>query len=142
NQTEQARQPNDGLCRGIPKAPHAVSPSLLSLLLGRSDLGSPSVWLENWANGLTGTPAASGPSQSRGDVASLQPAQTVDITVAPNGQDVFSPNPVAINVGDTVRWTFASPGHNVVSGPFSSSSCIADNKFCSPGASNCADAPS
>src|SRR5438105_9535818 len=80
-QNEQARQPSDGLCRGIPKAPHAVSPSLLSLLLGRSDLGSPSVWFENWANSFTGTPNTSGASQSRGNVASLRPAQTIDITV-------------------------------------------------------------
>ena len=43
-------------------------------------------------------------------------AQIVDVAVGPGGLFTYSPNLVTINVGDTVRWTFASIGHNVVSG--------------------------
>ncbi len=131
------KQPSDGMCRGVPNSRHVASPALLSYwLLGRSDLGSPTVWVENWTERFT-KPLTPGASQGRTNTALLQPAQTVDITVGPNGQNTFAPNPVAINVGDTVRWTFASIGHNVISG----SSCQADTKFCSPGDTNCADAP-
>src|SRR5439155_16141434 len=112
--------------------------SLISYwLLGGSNLGSSAAWLENWAHSFAGAPIKSGASQSRTSVGLLQPAQTVDITVGTNGSDTYAPNPVAINVGDTVRWNFVSAGHNVISG----SSCLADNKFCSPGDTNCADAP-
>src|SRR5437588_2082569 len=125
------------MCRGVPNSRHVASPALLSYwLLGRSGLGSPTVWVENWTGRFT-KPLTPGASQGRTNTALLQPAQTVDITVGPNGQNTFAPNPVAINVGDTVRWTFASIGHNVISG----SSCQADTKFCSPGDTNCADAP-
>ncbi|OLE97949.1 MAG: hypothetical protein AUG75_02175, partial [Cyanobacteria bacterium 13_1_20CM_4_61_6] len=131
------KQPSDGMCRGVPNSRHVASPALLSYwLLGRSDLGSLTVWVENWTGRFT-KPLTPGASQGRTNTALLQPAQTVDITVGPNGQNTFAPNPVAINVGDTVRWTFASIGHNVISG----SSCQADTKFCSPGDTNCADAP-
>jgi plastocyanin len=61
----------------------------------------------------------------------------VDVAVAVQGQKSFSPNVVVINVGDSVRWNFLSDGHNVVSG----SSCVADNRFCSPGDTNCGFAP-
>jgi plastocyanin len=35
-------------------------------------------------------------------------AATVDVTVAPNGDHVFSPSSVTVHPGDTVRWTWAS----------------------------------
>src|SRR5438128_1624279 len=63
--------------------------------------------------------------------------QTVDVAVGVQGQKNFSPSVVVINVGDSVRWTFLSDGHNVVSG----SSCGADNRFCSSGDTNCSFAP-
>lgn len=59
---------------------------------------------------------------------------TVDVTVAPGGTLTFSPDPVNISVGDTVRWTWASSGHSVTSGP----PCAADSQFCSPNDTNCA----
>lgn len=43
-------------------------------------------------------------------------AATHDVTVAPGGSIVFSPADIAIDIGDTVRWTWASTGHNVRSG--------------------------
>src|SRR5438132_7303666 len=43
-------------------------------------------------------------------------AATVDVTVAPNGQLVFSPSSVTINPGDTVRWTWAATFHSSTSG--------------------------
>ncbi|PYS35686.1 MAG: hypothetical protein DMF75_02925, partial [Acidobacteria bacterium] len=48
-----------------------------------------------------------------------------------------SPNVVVINVGDSVRWTFLSDGHNVESG----SSCTPNNQFCLPDDTNCSFAP-
>src|SRR5215831_10142824 len=35
-------------------------------------------------------------------------AATVDVTVGPNGDHVFSPSSVTIHPGDTVRWTWAA----------------------------------
>jgi plastocyanin len=43
-------------------------------------------------------------------------AATVDVTVAPNGNLVFSPSSVTINPGDTVRWTWAATFHSTTSG--------------------------
>ena len=43
-------------------------------------------------------------------------AATVDVTVAPNGQLVFSPSSITINPGDTVRWTWAATFHSSTSG--------------------------
>ena len=112
--------------RRTPSAKHVPSSSQLAYwLLGRSDVGSPAVWLEASIESLT---SLSGASRSRTPV-----AQTIDITVGPNGQNSFAPDPVSINVGDTVRWTFASVGHDVVSGP----SCTPDNRFCWPSNTNC-----
>ena len=43
-------------------------------------------------------------------------ATTVDVTVGPNGDLVFSPSSVTIHPGDQVRWTFSSSGHSTTSG--------------------------
>lgn len=63
--------------------------------------------------------------------------KTVNVTVAPNGNLAFSPNPAVLRAGDTVTWTWAFGGHNVVSG----ANGTADNAFCSPADMNCAAAP-
>ena len=39
------------------------------------------------------------------------------ISVAPDGKLRFEPAAVRASVGDTVRWTFESPGHNVSARP-------------------------
>jgi len=58
-------------------------------------------------------------------------SQVFDVTV---GQDfAFVPNEIAINAGDTVRWTWVSSGHSVTSG----APCIANGQFCSPDDTNC-----
>ena len=133
----------DSFCRGTIRRYTSMRSLVAYLIPGAPDLGAPLAWRDNW-NALVYGPvtASSSVFQNHADEVRVQASQTIDISVGPNGQDTFSPNPIAINVGDTVRWTFASAGHNVVSGPFSSSSCVADNNFCSPGAGNCADAPS
>lgn len=46
----------------------------------------------------------------------LLPSTTKEVIVGPSGQRVFSPENVEIDLGDTVRWTWDSTGHNVVSG--------------------------
>jgi plastocyanin len=61
-------------------------------------------------------------------------SQIFDVTVGPSGQLVFSPSMLSIQVGDTVRWTWGSPGHSVTSG----TSCTADSEYCSPADMNCA----
>ena len=58
-------------------------------------------------------------------------SQIVDVMVGPGFS--FSPDTVNISVGDTVRWTWASGGHSVSSGP----QCFADSQFCSPNDMNC-----
>ena len=58
-------------------------------------------------------------------------SQIVDVMVGPGF--TFSPDTVNISVGDTVRWTWASSGHSVSSGP----QCFADSQFCSPNDMNC-----
>ncbi len=52
-----------------------------------------------------------------GSVVPFATAGTVhDVTVGPGGMLVFSPDEIVIEVGDTVRWTWGSGGHNVGSG--------------------------
>src|SRR6188472_3395538 len=58
-------------------------------------------------------------------------SQIIDVMVGPGFS--FSPEMVNIAVGDTVRWTWASGGHSVSSGP----QCFADSQFCSPNDMNC-----
>jgi plastocyanin len=43
-------------------------------------------------------------------------AMTVDVTVGPNFELVFSPSSVTIHTGDEVRWTWSSSGHSTTSG--------------------------
>jgi plastocyanin len=58
--------------------------------------------------------------------------QIVDVQVGP--AFAFDPSTVNINVGDTVRWTWAGSGHSVTSGP----PCEADSQYCSPDDQACA----
>jgi plastocyanin len=63
-------------------------------------------------------------------------SQIFDVTVGPLGNEfTFAPDTVNISVGDTVRWTWASDFHSVTSG----TSCIEDERFCSPDNMNCDD---
>ncbi len=64
-------------------------------------------------------------------------SQIIDVTVAPGGQLRFSPDILNINVGDTVRWTWAAGGHNVRSG----NGCSANGMFCSPSDTGCTSNP-
>ena len=59
-------------------------------------------------------------------------SQIVDVAVGQGGF-VFVPDTVNISVGDTVRWTWASSGHSVTSGP----PCFVDSQYCSPNDTNC-----
>jgi len=43
-------------------------------------------------------------------------ATTVDVTIGPNGNLVFSPSSVTIHPGDQVKWTWGSSGHSTTSG--------------------------
>ena len=75
-------------------------------------------------------------SNAASQPASNRAAAIIDVAVGPGF--VFVPEQVIINAGDTVRWTFAEVGHNVVSG----STCIANNQFCSPSNVDCANTAS
>ncbi len=69
------------------------------------------------------------------------PGNTTQVTVGsgPTGMS-FSPNPVNVPVGGTVCWSWTGGlFHNVISG--NTTTCTADNAFCSPGAAGCASAP-
>jgi plastocyanin len=63
--------------------------------------------------------------------------RTRTVMVGSGGDFSFSPANLTINVGDTVRWTWGSSGHNVVSGTGGN----ANGKFCSPSDSGCTTAP-
>jgi plastocyanin len=60
-------------------------------------------------------------------------SQIFDVTVAPGGARMFSPNSISIGVGDTVRWTWQGDFHSVTSG----APCTIDSKFCSPNDTDC-----
>jgi plastocyanin len=64
----------------------------------------------------------------------VSPQATVDVQVG--GQAlVFTPATVMINVGDTVRWTWAGSGHSVTSDD--NATCTPNNQYCSPSDTNC-----
>jgi plastocyanin len=131
----------DTFCRGVAGAEQVAKPALLSYLLHGHAERSVQAALEHGLVGLT-TSRPEGifvsPTNSS-NPAVLAPriaiaAQTIDVDVSSvDGDKSFGPSVVAINVGDSVRWTFQDGGHNVVSG----SNCIADNKFCNFSDANC-----
>lgn len=49
--------------------------------------------------------------------AATPPGEVVDVAVGPEGRLRFVPERVELTVGDAIRWTFESPGHNVTSLP-------------------------
>jgi plastocyanin len=49
---------------------------------------------------------------------SLRPSfSDTDVIAGPDGRAVFEPSALTVPVGDTVRWGFASAGHNVCCRP-------------------------
>jgi plastocyanin/N-acetylneuraminic acid mutarotase len=70
-----------------------------------------------------GQPAVSGAPSATSTI--------VDVTVGPDF--AFHPSTVNVNVGDTVRWTWAGGGHSVTSGL----PCAADSQYCSPNDMSC-----
>ncbi len=61
-------------------------------------------------------------------------AATIDVTVAPNGNLVFSPSSVTIHPGDTVRWTWGASFHSSTSGIPGAPNGIWDSMILSQGA--------
>lgn len=63
---------------------------------------------------VTETPAATTTAPSGAVTSSpTDGGEVVDVSAGPEGRLRFRPETVEISVGDTVRWTFESPGHNV-----------------------------
>src|SRR5262252_6005364 len=115
--------PSGELCRAKLSGPHnAHSASIFYWLLGRADLGSSGAWVENWMAefGLRSESITPPTVTANKANAGAALATTVNISVGPGNQLAFQPSVVTINVGDTVQWTFATSGHDVVSG----SACI------------------
>ncbi|WP_435347799.1 plastocyanin/azurin family copper-binding protein [Haloarchaeobius sp. HRN-SO-5] len=52
-----------------------------------------------------------------------QQSSVTEVAVGPERRLRFEPESIEISVGDTVRWTAESPGHNVTSKPGSSGKC-------------------
>jgi plastocyanin len=65
------------------------------------------------------------------------PGPEVHTVMVGNAGFNFDPPALAIHVGDTVHWMWASSGHNVVSG----AGGTADGRFCSPTDTTCAATP-
>ena len=61
-------------------------------------------------------------------------AMTVNVTIGPNGNFVFSPSSVTIHAGDQVKWTWGSSGHSTTSGSPGLPSGIWDSGIRSQGA--------
>src|SRR5690348_2175718 len=61
-------------------------------------------------------------------------AATFDVTVAPNGNLMFSPSSVTIQPGDTVRWTWGATFHSSTSGIPGAPNGIWDSGILSQGA--------
>jgi plastocyanin len=61
-------------------------------------------------------------------------ATTFDVTVAPNGNLMFSPSSVTIHPGDTVRWTWGATFHSSTSGIPGAPNGIWDSGILSQGA--------
>src|SRR5436189_2220026 len=61
-------------------------------------------------------------------------ATTVDVTVGPNGNLVFSPSSVTIHPGDQVKWTWGSSGHSSTSGSPGMPNVIWDSGILNQGA--------
>ena len=118
NQKQAVAKSTGEVCWPKPAAHHVGNSSLVSyLLLGRAEAGSTSTWLDNWTRqfGLRPKSVAPQPEASNtGTTSALAAPITVDISVGPGNQLVFQPSVVTINAGDTVRWTFASVGHDIV----------------------------
>src|SRR5262245_27556949 len=66
--------------------------------------------------------------------ASWATAATIDVTVAPGGALIFSPNIVTIQPGDTVKWTWQDPHHSVTSGIPGASTGLFDSGIQNSGA--------
>src|SRR5262245_6981299 len=135
---DYVEQPSNALCRASLTPTHHMSgfPMLFrNLIASNSELSVLS--FNGWIRISSSTSTASVPlapaSRIESYVTAAAPAQVIDVSVGPGGQVAFEPSVVSINFGDTVRWTFATVGHNVISG----SSCTADNRFCSPNDANC-----
>jgi plastocyanin len=60
-------------------------------------------------------------------------ATTFDVTIAPNGELVFSPSSVTIHPGDQVKWTWGSSGHSTSSGSPGQPNGIWDSGLCPQG---------
>ncbi|WP_246308047.1 cupredoxin domain-containing protein [Halorarum salinum] len=69
---------------------------------------SPTGTTETNGTGTPDCPPATGTSTG---------GSTIDVAVGPEGRLRFDPETVEIRVGDAVRWTFDSAGHNVTSLP-------------------------
>src|SRR5262249_378647 len=67
----------------------------------------------------------------------LAPPQTHTVMVGEGGALVFTPANLTIHVRHTLRWVWGSNNHSVVSGTDGN----ADNRFCSPSDSGCANPP-
>jgi plastocyanin len=59
---------------------------------------------------------------------------TVDVTIGPGGQLVFSPSSVTIHPGDQVKWTWGSSGHSTTSGSLGQPNGIWDSGIHNQGA--------
>ena len=87
------------------------------------------------AGGCAGVTTTSTPSATT--TTTMAGPQTHTVMVGEGGALVFTPANLAIHVGDTVRWVWASSGHSVVSGTNGN----ADNRFCSPSNTGCDNPP-
>ncbi len=82
-------------------------------------------------------PSRTTTSTTRSSTTTTSSPQMHMVMVGQQDALTFAPDALTVRRGDTVRWIFASDGHNVVSG----TSGLPDGVFCSPSNADCSRAP-
>jgi plastocyanin len=79
----------------------------------RSSSASSSVLQEEGNNTTSNGTTGNGTATGNETTTTTSQSTTKEVEVGPNGNNVFAPETVYIQPGDTVRWVWRSPGHNV-----------------------------
>jgi plastocyanin len=135
---------NGSVVSGFDQCDHTSTPCQFSRLFGDTVLltATPAVGFDfgSWTGcqSTNGSVCTLNMTANRTATVVFLPTAAATITVGQGSLTFSAPN-VTIALGETVRWTWASSNHNVVSG--NTSTGDADGIFCNPSDVNCTTAP-